>query len=155
MNRFVPICLGLLALALLPRSSAAETAPLGVTEVDPPTVVDDCWECHACPGWAEMRQVSQSGVSTQRRETYLPSCIEADYCGGCDEETQDEDAELALTVLIESEGENVLRWMEEYRGDFALTVVGNTLQVSRTCGQSITWLALGESDLASATELLE
>ena len=131
------------ALAFAPGSLAAQ--------------IPDCWQCHVCPEDTAMSDVSYYGVSPLQVDIPFGGCVSTDWCEGCDpnEEEQDQDTELALTELIESGGENLLGWMDEYRGEFALAVVGSTLQVSRECGQAITWLALRETELLTVTELLE
>lgn len=144
----------LMSFAMLPSGSAAEVTP-PIDQVDLPMAFGDCWECHICSTDDDLNEMSSEGAATYRSDIYKSECVDVEECGGCAGEEQDQDAELALTDLIESDGENVLSWMEEYQDDFALTMVGTTLQVSRKCGQAITWLALGDAVLASATELLE
>lgn len=154
--------LALLVLLTMPHLAAAEVgsvAPHGealMTGADAPEPVADCLQCHTCPGDPSRSEVSAEGVSTLRIDFAIFMCISHNICWGCNpDEEEDADAELALSELIESEGEGVVEWMVEYRSDFALTLVGSTLQISRECGQAITWLALGDSDVISVTELLE
>lgn len=142
MYRFVMAFVALLALSLSPSVAEAQ--------------IPDCWNCHACAGSPSEYDVSYEGASTVRIDVPFAGCVRRDWCAGCDpNEEEDSDAELALTELIESDGENLIDWMKEYRTDFSVTVVGSALQISRTCGQAITWLPLRESETVTITELLQ
>lgn len=149
----------MLAMGLVPN--ATQAASTDSPAVSAPIVVlgvfDDCWNCHTCQEDENQTLMSPSGASTLTTNEPRLGCQSFDLCDGCGvgEEDLDTDAELALTQLIEAEGEGILTWMEEYGGNYAFALAGSTLQVSRKCGQAITWLALDTSTLASATELLD
>jgi hypothetical protein len=164
MNRLTVALIALLALPVFASSAAAEVVPIAsmaarvstMADVQPP-LPPDCWQCHTCPEFEDESLVSYYGVSTLQVDIPFGGCVLTTWCNGCNpsEEEEDADAELALTELIESEGEGLLEWMDEYRSDFAVTLVGSTLQISRECGQTITWLALDESVVLTVIELLD
>lgn len=125
------------------------TAPLGVA---------DCFACHICWGHPDWR-TGGGGVSTIHAIIDLGSGCAPDEACACnpEEAEQEQDAseqvELAIDLLIQSGGEGLVLWLEEYGHHFSNTLVGSSLQVARSCGQVITWLAVSDNDAEAVRAL--
>lgn len=151
--------LGMLLFAVAVSPSESHASVEGLDIVEAPLGLGECYECHTCPFHPDWR-TGGGGVSTIHAiRDFGTGCAPDEACS-CDPEEEeqedvDEQVEVAIDLLIQSEGEDLLPWLEKYGHHFSSTLIGRSLQVARSCGQVMTWVAVSPSEAEAIRRLAD